>query len=105
MIIIRIFGQKSKISQLKFYTLRQLNQFYTLESAYGNNDQNVNVLIAGSLYIVDFQQSCQYKQNAHSRKRKIKREVIKDVNSKKGIAGIPTEPEDDLPDIARYDYF
>ena len=95
----------SKIENFAIEIFCEINQFYILKSAYGNNDQNVNVLIAGSLYIVDFQQSCQYKQNAHSRKRKIKREVIKDVNSKKGIAGIPTEPEDDLPDIARYDYF
>ena len=78
-----------------------------LEEAFEKEEGVINVLIAGSVYIVDFENSCQYKQNAQSRRRKIKREVIKDVNGKKGIAGIPTPVADndaEMPEIARYIY-
>ena len=73
-----------------------------LEDAYARQAANISVLIAGAVYTVDFANECQFKQNAQSRKRKIKRALAKDIQSCKGIAGIPTSSSDDhLPEIAR----
>ncbi|CAK8675956.1 unnamed protein product [Clavelina lepadiformis] len=57
-----------------------------IEDAYLNKEQSVDVLIAGSVYIIDFQNEVQYQRNRNSRKRKIKRDLA--TAEKKGVAGL-----------------
>ncbi|XP_030750414.1 E3 ubiquitin-protein ligase RNF146 isoform X2 [Sitophilus oryzae] len=60
-----------------------------LENSYKNGEKCVELLIAGFLYVVDFENMLQLRRNDPSRRRLIKR----DFSSipKKGIAGIRTE--------------
>lgn len=57
-----------------------------IEEAYDRKDKSVDILIAGAIYIIDFEAMVQYQRNANSRKRKIKRDTISAL--KKGVAGM-----------------
>ncbi|KAL1501345.1 hypothetical protein ABEB36_006680 [Hypothenemus hampei] len=59
-----------------------------LENSYKNGDKTIELLIAGFLYVVDFENMLQLRRNDPSRRRQIKRDVSTIV--KKGIAGIRT---------------
>jgi len=75
-----------------------------LEKAFAQQADDITVLIAGALYTVDFRNKCQFKQNAQSKKRKIKRAKAKDIQSRKGMVGIPTSTSNnEMPEIARLD--
>ena len=60
------------------------------------------LLIAGSLYIIDFEHMLQYRRNDPSRRRRIKRDQA--TGPKKGVAGlrldVVEEPEEEVADIA-----
>lgn len=51
----------------------------------------MDILIAGSIYIIDFEGMVQYQRNANSRKRKIKRDTVS--AQKKGVAGMATHEQ------------
>ncbi|XP_066257715.1 E3 ubiquitin-protein ligase RNF146-like [Euwallacea similis] len=59
-----------------------------LENSYKNGEKSIELLIAGFLYIVDFESMLQLRRNDPSRRRQVKRDVS--TISKKGIAGIRT---------------
>nr|XP_045617144.1 E3 ubiquitin-protein ligase RNF146-B-like [Procambarus clarkii] len=69
---------------------------YELEAAYGSGQRACEVLVAGFLYIIDFDRMVQLRRNDPSRRRRIKR----DLSSipKKGVAGIklPSQLEAEL---------
>ena len=60
------------------------------------------LLIAGSLYIIDFEHMLQYRRNDPSRRRRIKRDQA--TGPKKGVAGlrldVVEEPEEGVADAA-----
>ena len=62
------------------------------------------LLIAGSLYIIDFEHMLQYRRNDPSRRRRIKRDQA--TGPKKGVAGlrldVVEEPEEEVADTAPY---
>ncbi|CAH1129835.1 unnamed protein product [Ceutorhynchus assimilis] len=69
-----------------------------LENSYKNGDKSVELLIAGFLYIVDFENMLQLRRNDPSRRRQIKRDVS--TISKKGVAGIRSHnPQLQQPEI------
>lgn len=57
-----------------------------IESFWSQGEKHCELLIAGLLYIIDFEQMLQYRRNDPSRRRRIKRDVAS--GPKKGIAGI-----------------
>lgn len=60
-----------------------------IETAYQrNNTAEIEILICGSLYCIDFQRNIQYSKDNSSRKRKIKRDIRTAVGFTKGVAGI-----------------
>nr|CAB3265632.1 E3 ubiquitin-protein ligase rnf146 [Phallusia mammillata] len=59
-----------------------------IEAAYANKEKSVDVLIAGSVYVIDFENEVQYQRHRSSRKRKIKRDLVS--MPKKGVAGLQT---------------
>jgi len=65
-----------------------------IEAAYSSGAASVDVLIAGSVYVVDFANQVQFQRHRTSRKRRIKRDVA--TANKKGVAGlqsdVPAEP-------------
>lgn len=67
-----------------------------MEAAYGSGQRACEVLVAGFLYIIDFDRMVQLRRNDPSRRRRIKR----DLSSipKKGVAGIklPSQLEAEL---------
>ncbi|ROT61904.1 hypothetical protein C7M84_020277 [Penaeus vannamei] len=69
---------------------------HELEAAYGSGQRACEVLVAGFLYIIDFDRMIQLRRNDPSRRRRIKR----DLSSipKKGVAGIklPSQLEAEL---------
>jgi len=46
------------------------------------------------MYVVNFTELVQYQQNGFSKRRKIKRERISKVESRKGTAGVPVNDVD-----------
>ena len=52
------------------------------------------MLIAGHMYVINFAELVQYQQNGFSKRRKIKRERISKVESRKGTAGVPVNDVD-----------
>jgi E3 ubiquitin-protein ligase RNF146 len=59
------------------------------ESANTNTTQGIyEIMIAGLIYIVDFHNMIQYRKDNPHRKRKIKREMTKDIIDCKGVAGL-----------------
>lgn len=61
-----------------------------LENSYKKGEKSVELLIAGFLYIVDFESMLQMRRNDPSRRRQVKRDFATIV--KKGVAGIRMEP-------------
>jgi len=62
-----------------------------VEMYYKNGDKRCELLIAGFLYIIDFEHMLQYRRNDPSRRRRVKRDVA--TVSKKGVAGLRIEQE------------
>lgn len=66
-----------------------------IEAAYERKTTSVDVLVAGSVYVIDFENSLQYQRHRNSRKRKIKRDLI--TAEKKGVAGLETNTQSTVP--------
>lgn len=64
-----------------------------LEASFKRADQRCEVLVAGFLYIIDFQQMVQMRRNDPSRRRHIKRDLAN--IPKKGVAGIRINSSED----------
>lgn len=62
-----------------------------LEEAFSKGRKSTEMLIAGFLYVADLENMVQYRRNEHSRRRKMKRDVV-DI-PKKGVAGLRLDPE------------
>jgi len=62
-----------------------------IETHFKNDKKRCELLIAGFLYIIDFEHMLQYRRNDPSRRRKIKRDVSS--RPKKGVAGLRIEQE------------
>lgn len=60
-----------------------------IEAAWSNDEQRCELLIAGFLYIIDFEHMLQYRRNDPSRRRRIKRDQAS--GPKKGVAGLRME--------------
>ena len=77
-----------------------------IEAAMAREEERCELLIAGSLYIIDFEHMLQYRRNDPSRRRRIKRDQAS--GPKKGVAGlrldVVEEPlEENAPDAAADD--
>ena len=66
-----------------------------IEAAYNRKAASVDVLVAGSVYVIDLENLIQYQRHRNSRKRKIKRDLI--TANKKGVAGLETECRGEAP--------
>ena len=62
-----------------------------IEAAFAGKQKTVDVLVAGSVYVIDFENQIQYQRNRNSRKRKIKRDL--ETANKKGIAGLQIDAQ------------
>ncbi|XP_002126121.2 E3 ubiquitin-protein ligase rnf146 [Ciona intestinalis] len=60
-----------------------------IEAAYLTEVKSVDLMIAGSVYVIDFENKIQFQRNRNSRKRKIKRDIVSAL--KKGVAGLSYE--------------
>ena len=60
-----------------------------IEAHFKEGKKSAEMLIAGFLYIIDFENMMQYRRNDTSRRRKIKRDVL-NIPDKKGVAGLKT---------------
>ncbi|XP_026468487.1 E3 ubiquitin-protein ligase rnf146-like [Ctenocephalides felis] len=60
-----------------------------IESSYAKNEKFCELLIAGFIYIIDFESMMQIRRNEPHRRRQIKRDIA--TIQKKGVAGIRTE--------------
>lgn len=58
-----------------------------LESKHKNGEKVFEILIAGFLYIIDFENMVQVRRNDRSRKRKIRRDLVS-IPGVKGVAGL-----------------
>lgn len=58
-----------------------------LESHHKKGDRTCELLIAGFIYVIDFENMVQYQQRDRTKKRRIKRDLI-NIPGKKGIAGL-----------------
>ncbi|KAK7100022.1 E3 ubiquitin-protein ligase RNF146-B-like [Littorina saxatilis] len=58
-----------------------------LEAHHKKGDRACELLIAGFLYVIDFENMVQFRQNDRTKKRRIKRDLI-NIPGKKGIAGL-----------------
>jgi len=76
-----------------------------VEMHYKSGDKRCELLIAGFLYIIDFEHMLQYRRNDPSRRRRVKRDVAS--GPKKGVAGLRIEQEvleiTDTSDAAQVD--
>ncbi|XP_055598766.1 E3 ubiquitin-protein ligase RNF146-A-like [Uranotaenia lowii] len=63
-----------------------------LEESYQKKERFCKILVAGFLYIVDFEHKCQIRQNDPSRIRRVKRDLA--TIAKKGVAGLRLETND-----------
>ncbi|XP_004931485.1 E3 ubiquitin-protein ligase rnf146 [Bombyx mandarina] len=59
-----------------------------LENAFNNGESECTLLLAGTLYIVDFQAMTQFRRSDHTRRRRVQRDTPR--LPAKGIAGIRT---------------
>lgn len=57
-----------------------------IEDAYKKGDKHCTILVAGYVYVVDFEQMLQQRQTDPSRKRQVKRDLA--TIPKKGVAGL-----------------
>ncbi|XP_056150840.1 E3 ubiquitin-protein ligase rnf146-like [Lampris incognitus] len=62
-----------------------------LEEALVKGRKSAEMLIAGFLYVADLENMVQYRRNEHSRRRRMKRDVV--GIPKKGVAGLRLDPE------------
>ena len=62
-----------------------------MEERFKAGDKHCEILIAGFLYVIDFEQMLQYRRNDHTRRRRIKRDFAN--APKKGVAGLKTNAE------------
>ena len=58
-----------------------------IEESYKKGVKTLEMLIAGFLYIIDFENMLQYRRNDPTRRRKIKRDLLS-IPDKKGVAGL-----------------
>jgi len=69
-----------------------------IEAAMAREEERCELLIAGSLYIIDFEHMLQYRRNDPSRRRRIKRDQAS--GPKKGVAGlrldVVEEPQEEV---------
>ncbi|XP_044761279.1 E3 ubiquitin-protein ligase rnf146 [Coccinella septempunctata] len=72
-----------------------------LEAAYKVGQDKCELLIAGFIYIIDFQSMVQYRQNHLSRRRRIKRDSS--TIPKKGVAGLKTDKNEDCEQLTTYE--
>lgn len=63
-----------------------------LEESYQKKERFCKILVAGFLYIVDFEHKCQIRQNDQSKTRRVKRDLA--TIPKKGVAGLRLETND-----------
>lgn len=70
---------------------------HELEEAFNKDQKSTEMLIAGFLYVADFENMVQYRRNEHGRRRRIKRDVV-DI-PKKGVAGLRLDSEPALPAV------
>uniref|UniRef100_A0A1Q3F431 E3 ubiquitin-protein ligase n=1 Tax=Culex tarsalis TaxID=7177 RepID=A0A1Q3F431_CULTA len=63
-----------------------------LEESFQQKERYCKILVAGFLYIVDFEHKCQIRQNDPSRIRRVKRDLTS--IPKKGVAGLRLETND-----------
>lgn len=63
-----------------------------LEESFEKKERFCKILVAGFLYIVDFEHKCQIRQNDPSRIRRVKRDLA--TIPKKGVAGLRLETND-----------
>jgi len=54
----------------------------------GHPSNNCELLIAGFLYVIDFENMIQYRRNEPQRRRRVKRDIRDQITNRKGIAGI-----------------
>ena len=57
-------------------------------SSQGNDTNNCELLIAGFLYVIDFENMIQYRRNEPQRRRRVKRDARDQIANMKGIAGL-----------------
>lgn len=69
-----------------------------LEEAFNKEQKSTEMLIAGFLYVADFENMVQYRRNEHGRRRRIKRDML-DI-PKKGVAGLRLDSEPALPVVS-----
>ena len=65
-----------------------------IETAWSAEEQRCELLIAGFLYIIDFEHMLQYRRNDPSRRRRIKRDQAS--GPKKGVAGLRMEAAEEV---------
>ena len=58
-----------------------------IEKAYRDGKKNLRLQISGFTYVIDFEESVQFREDFPSRKRRIKRDRVS-TGTAKGIAGI-----------------
>lgn len=67
-----------------------------IEEAYRRPDRFCTILVAGYVYVVDFEEMIQQRQNDPSRKRQVKRDLA--TTAKKGVAGLRLDGSTDSSD-------
>ncbi|XP_052863034.1 E3 ubiquitin-protein ligase rnf146 [Anopheles cruzii] len=72
-----------------------------LEEAYASFEKSCKILVAGFVYIVNFEHKCQIRQNDYSRIRRVKRDLV--TIPKKGVAGLRLETVATQPPISTSD--
>lgn len=75
--------------QYDIRTTQELEKAYTSKVTEPGDSHSVDLLIAGSMYTIDFRTWKQYQCNGSSRLRDVRRDVITSVSNRKGVAGIP----------------
>lgn len=101
---IKFFARKMEKLEIQngfsFWPIKQLNNVdiiagwwqydrrtsFEIEEAYKNDKQPCTILVAGNVYIVDFEQMLQQRQNDPAKKRQVKRDLA--TVPKKGVAGL-----------------
>ena len=61
-----------------------------IENAYNEQKKTLRIQISGFFYIVDFDKMVQFREDIPSRKRRIKRDVVR-TEDVKGVAGISVQ--------------
>ncbi|CAG2179093.1 unnamed protein product, partial [Oppiella nova] len=64
-----------------------------IQTAFKANESSVEVLIAGFVYVIDFERMIQFRRNEPNRIRRIQRQPL-DPNTTKGVAGLRTQFSD-----------